>query len=91
MFDCNYVIQESIVSRSNQDGTVIIMRMDEGNTFFKINGVAAQVWKELSCKKNINQIMTELIATYNAPQDKIKSDVENFIKTLLTKDLIQKA
>ena len=91
MFDCNYVVQESVVSRANQDGTVIIMKMDEGNTFFKINGVAAEVWKELSNNKNINQICVEIINSYNENEEKIKNDITNFVETLLTKDLIKKS
>lgn len=91
MFECNYVVQESVVSRANQDGTVILMKMDEGNTFFKINGVAAEVWKELSSKKDINQIATEMANAYDAPKDQIITDMKNLVETLLTKDLIKQA
>lgn len=91
MFECNYVVQESVVSRANQDGTVILMKMDEGNTFFKINGVAAEVWKELSSKKDINQIADEMANAYDAPKDKIITDMKNLVETLLTKDLIKQA
>jgi hypothetical protein len=90
MFECNYAVKESIVSRTNQDGTVIIMKMDEGNTFFKINGVAAEVWKELSTKKNINQIAAEIVNTYDASEKTIETDIKNFVETLLSKELIQK-
>jgi len=90
MFDSNYVVLESVVSRSNQDGTVILMKMDEGNTFFKINGVAAEVWRELSSKKDINLIASEVIRSYDAPEEKIKSDIQNFVDTLLSKNLIKK-
>ena len=91
MFDCNYEVQESVVSRANQDGTVILMKMDEGNTFFKINGVAAEVWRELSVKKDINQITKDVISNYDASEDKIKSDIKGFVETLLAKDLIRKS
>lgn len=91
MFECNYLIPEGIVSRANQDGTVILMKMDDSNTFFKINGVAAEVWRELTSKKHINEITSEVISTYNAPEEKIKSDIKNFVDTLLEKELIQKA
>jgi hypothetical protein len=90
MFECNYAVKESIVSRTNQDGTVIIMKMDEGNTFFKINGVAAEVWKELSTKKNINEITAEIVNSYNASEETIETDIKNFVETLLSKELIQK-
>lgn len=89
MFESNYVVQESVVSRANQDGTVILMKMDEGNTFFKINGVAAEVWKELSTKKHINQIAEEMVSSYDAPKDQIVTDIKNLVDTLLTKDLIK--
>ncbi len=90
MFESNYVIMEGVVSRSNQDGTVILMKMDEGNTFFKINGVAAQVWKELAAKKDINEIVSGIVNEYDSPADKIMTDVKDFVGTLLAKDLIQK-
>jgi hypothetical protein len=90
MFDCNYVIQESVVSRTNQDGTVVIMKMDEGNTFFKINGVAAEVWVDLSKSKNINQIIRDIVGSYNETSEKIEEDVKNLIEQLLAKDLILK-
>ena len=90
VFKCNYFLTENIVSRVNQDGTVIIMKMDEGNTFYKINGVAAEVWKELSTKKNINQIVDEVISNYEAPEEKIRNDIKIFVETLLAKDLILK-
>jgi hypothetical protein len=89
MFNSNYIVQENVVARTNQDGTIILMKMDEGNTFFKINGVAAEVWKELSTQKNINQIVTDIVSGYNAPEETIKTDIKNFVETLLTKDLIK--
>lgn len=89
MFSSNYMVQESVVSRANQDGTVILMKMDEGNTFFKINGVAAEVWKELSSKKDINTITDEMINSYDAPKDQIVGDIKNLVDALLAKDLIK--
>lgn len=90
MFESEFAVQENIVSRSNQDGTVVIMKMDDGNTFFKINGVAAMVWKELSKSRKINEITKEIIENYNAPESVILSDINNFLQTLLQKELIKK-
>jgi hypothetical protein len=90
MFDCNYAVVESVVSRANQDGTVVIMKMDEGNVFFKINGVAAEVWRELSIQKNITEITQNIILSYNESEEKIISDVKFFLETLMTKELIKK-
>lgn len=91
MFENNYLIPEDIVSRSNQDGTVILMKMDEGNTFFKINGVAAEVWKEMVAKKDLKEIAQTMHSTYNAPKEQIDSDIKSFLETLISKNLITKA
>ena len=90
MSHINYAIEEGIVSRNNQDGTIILMKMDEGSTFFKINGVAAEVWKELSEKKNLNQIKEKILMNYNSTEVKVNEDVENFIDSLVKKNLIKK-
>lgn len=90
MFESKYVVEEGIVSRTNQDGTVIIMKMDEGNTFFKINGVAAVVWKELALKKDINDIYHSALAEYNVTENQLKSDIQNLLDSLLAKSLIKK-
>lgn len=91
MFQSNYLIPEDIVSRANQDGTVILMKMDEGNTFFKINGAAAEIWKEMVAKKDLNQIAEEMYTSYNAPKEQIQSDITSFVETLLAKNLLIKA
>ncbi len=89
MNNYNYVLSDSIVSRTNQDGTVIVMNIDEGNTFFKINGVAAEVWNELSQKKDIKQIVEKVSNEYNAPKEKIIEDVNGLVEKLLAKNLIK--
>jgi hypothetical protein len=90
MFETNYSISENVVSRANQDGTIVLMKLDEGDTFFKINGVAAVVWKELSLKKNLNQIAEEIMNDYNVSADKLTTDMNKLLATLVEKDLIQK-
>ena len=90
MSHINYAIEEGIVSRNNQDGTIILMKMDEGNTFFKINGIAAEVWKELSEKRNLNEIKEKILNDYNTTQAKVNDDIDKFIDTLLNKNLIIK-
>lgn len=87
----NYSLVEGLVSRSNQDGTVIIMKMDEGNNFFKINGVAAFFWKELSQNKKTDEIVLSILENYETSKEEVERDVLNFIKVLIEKELIVKA
>jgi hypothetical protein len=86
----NYKIKDDVISRNNQDGTVILMRMDDGNSFFKINGIAAVVWKEMQSSKSIEEIQKTILENYNTNESQVKSDVEKFVSDLAAKGLISK-
>jgi len=45
-FDPNktFVASKILISRLNQDNTVIIMKTDSSEVFYKINGAAAFIW-----------------------------------------------
>ena len=90
MSGMSYKIKEDVISRNNQDGTVILMRMDDGNSFFKINGVAAFVWKEMQASKSIDEIQKLVLENYNSNPEQVKKDVEGFVSDLAQKGLISK-
>ena len=58
-------VNEQLVCRKNQDGTVILMRMDESSNFYKITGVATEVWEKLQNKVSLENIYTELSEKYS--------------------------
>jgi hypothetical protein len=88
MTDTKYELSEDIVARTNQDGTVIIMKMDDSNNFFKINGVAAEIWTGLSAQKNMDVIIANILKQYNVTEDVLKNDAETLLKTLVQKQLL---
>jgi transcriptional regulator CtsR len=88
MTDTKYELSEDIVSRTNQDGTVIIMKMDDSNNFYKINGVAAEIWTGLSAQKNMDIIIANILTQYNVTEEVLKNDAESLLKTLVQKQLL---
>jgi Chaperone of endosialidase len=46
------IASKEIVSRRNQDGSVVLMRLDETSVFYKITGVAALCWGEFAVARN---------------------------------------
>lgn len=40
----NYQASSNLISRRNQNNTAIVMKVDDANVFYKIDGVAAYVW-----------------------------------------------
>lgn len=76
-------VNEQLVCRKNQDGTVILMRMDESSNFYKITGVATEVWEKLQNKVSLENIYTELSEKYSVSKKQIIEDTENFIADLV--------
>jgi hypothetical protein len=83
-----YKKPDDVVARTNQDGTFVVMKMDDSNVFFKINGVAADVWKGLLEGKTPEALIGEIEQSYESPRDVIEADVSQFITELLGKDLL---
>lgn len=78
-----------LVARNNDDGTIVVMRMDESNLFFKIDGVAAEVWKGLNANKGLQEIFDEIKGSYDVTDDQLKGDMEKFLNDLKGRDLIE--
>ena len=76
-------VNEQLVCRKNQYGTVILMRMDESSNFYKITGVATEVWEKLQNKVSLENIYTELSEKYSVSKKQIIEDTENFIADLV--------
>ena len=80
-----------IVSRKNQDGTLLIMRMDDSDIFYKVDGLAAQTTNLLhegnSPKESIQKLSTNFP---NIPLEQIKTDVSKLVSELAMKGILKK-
>ena len=88
--DSIYKKPEDVVARANQDGTFVVMKMDDSNIFFKIEGVSTLVWKGLIEGQTPKKLCDSITKDYNVAIDQVAKDVEEFIGKLLDKNLIQK-
>lgn len=79
---------KDIVARRNQDGTFIIMKLDESSFFYKIDGIAAEVWSKLANPCSLGQLNSELFTKYPQFTTQLESDISNFVNQLLEKNLI---
>ncbi len=89
ILDKTVKVQPDLVARNNDDGTIVVMRMDESNLFFKIEGVAAEVWKGLNKNQNLKQIFADIKSNYDVDDTQLLGDIEGFINDLKGRDLIQ--
>jgi len=83
-----YKMSDDVVVRKNQDGTMIMMKMDDSNVFFKVQGVSVNVLKGIQDNKGPQDIIREIVDEYDVTADKVQSDVETFLSELVSKDLL---
>jgi hypothetical protein len=84
----SFKLEQDVVARTNQDGTVIIMKMDESNTFYKINGIAAEYWRSVSNNMNFEDFITNITTEYSVDRDVVLNDITKLTEKLLEKKLI---
>ena len=78
---------DDVVSRKNANDVIVLMKMDDSSSFFKINGVAAQVWDLLSEGMSIKEVLDSLVKEYDVTREQLYSDVEALVNTLIEKKL----
>ncbi len=76
-------IDSEIVYRTNKDGTVVVMKMDNDDKFYKITGVAAEMWHQFSKNdKPLNKIINDLSNVYEVPREQILTDAKDFLEKI---------
>lgn len=83
-------IDKDIVSRKNDDGTTILMKMDDSETFYKIDGVAAEVWNKLSDGMALASVVNEIVEKYDTETSVVEADIQNLVIDLEKFQLINK-
>ncbi|MBY0552898.1 tail fiber domain-containing protein [bacterium] len=79
---------KNLISRRNQDDTVILMKTDDANIFYKIDGIAANIWHLFQSATNAQDILTALQAKFTA-QSSLAQDFSNYISELVDLKLLQ--
>lgn len=85
-----FEIAKDIVSRKNQDGTVVLMRMDDSELFYKIDGIAAEIFSLIDGKKNFRDIAENAFKKYAGNEDRLQKDIDSFFTKLIDMKMISK-
>jgi hypothetical protein len=79
---------DSVISRRNQNGTVILMRLDKASSFYKIDGIAAEVWACLEAPKALEPVIDYFAKRYPAKAKSLHKDIDVLVKKLVKLDLL---
>lgn len=84
-----YNKNENFVHRKNPDDSIILMKVTDDDDFFKITGVASQVWQRIDGVKTIQEILESILAEYNVTADQLAKDTEPFLDKLVELEVIK--
>jgi hypothetical protein len=77
-----------ILARKNSDGSVAILRLDNDQHFFVIDGLAAEVWNGINGKSSLGSITKRIAAQHKPPVARFEADTRKLIKSLQKARLI---
>lgn len=84
----SFIKADDIVARRNQDGTAILMHLDETSLFYKIEGFAALIWTELEKTRTVDGLIEHFSTLYPTHKKEIKTKIPAFFEKLLEFRLI---
>ena len=83
----NYMIKENI-SWKVVDGEAVLLNRTTG-WYYSLSAVGTEIWKMLSQKKSLSQVITGISRKYRKNSDVIRKDVLALLKDLRKEDLVK--
>lgn len=84
-----FTTSSNYVHRKNPDDSIILMKITDDDDFFKITGVASQIWQRIDGKKTIKEILDSILNDYNVSETQLASDAEPFLEKLIDLEIIK--
>ncbi len=85
--DSKFQKHEDVVSRKNANDIVVLMKMDDSSSFFKISGVAAEVWELIESGLTVKEVVEKITSDYDVSEEKLRSDINGLVNNLIEKEL----
>lgn len=83
-----FVVSKKVISRRNQDGTIVLMKLDETSLFYKIEGLAVHVWTEFQSPKTLKGLLGHLQGLSSEHATQLAGDLRAFVETLVEGKLL---
>ncbi len=82
-------LSRDIFVRKNPDGSILLLSsIDSEDKFFRVTGVAAEIFEKIDGKTTIGNIIQSVKTSYNVPDQKIIADAEPFIEKLIKLSIV---
>lgn len=86
--DAALQIAKDVVARKNQDGSVIVMKMNESSLFFKLDGISAAIWSELSHSRTASWLIERFSKDFPMCSSELATAVPALLERLVKLELL---
>lgn len=83
-----YKVAESVISRRNQNGTIVLMKTLDAVSFYKVDGIAAEVWRCFATPQTSESVIDHLSKLHPKHAKLISRETGAMIQKLLRFDLL---
>jgi hypothetical protein len=80
------VIEPHVRSMIEGDGAVLLDL--KAGRYYSLNGVGAKIWSRAEKGMTLSQIIEDLQATYQVPEDRLTADLAAFVRTMEERGLL---
>jgi hypothetical protein len=77
-----YEIDSEIIASRNNDGSIVAMKVDDSDLFYKITGVATEVWSYLEQGLSRDEIVKNITESFEVTEEQSIKDFDTFITDL---------
>ena len=86
-FEKSFKLNENLIISEVKEEAILLN--SKTGIYFKTNNVGAFILKLLHENQSFESISKEIIIEYEAPMDRIKIELENFLSKLIEKELVE--
>lgn len=80
-------VRSDRVLAQEADDTTVLLALDDG-TYFSLNEVGGAVWALCDGTRTVRDVIDDLCARYDAPEDQVTSDVVGLVAELTAERLL---
>jgi hypothetical protein len=80
-------VPESVLFR-DLDGEAVLLETGSGR-YYGLNEVGTRMWALIQDHGEIGAVCRALLAEYDVPEDRLRTDLEKFVETLAARSLLE--
>ncbi len=78
-----FTLAAEVIRRKNANGSIVVMSMADEDRFYKVTGVAAEVFERLDGVTPLGEVIRQTQSAYDVTEERIYQDCGVFLEKLV--------